>query len=109
MSAQPVLVREDSDAGLRPEAIRVRDALVACGLETPMRPSRLSAAQKVQRITALMTDVVDTLGLDLADDSLVDTPKRIAKMYVEEIFSGLDYTAFRSSRSSKTNSAARRW
>ena len=34
------------------------------------------------------------LGLDLADDSLCDTPKRIAKMYVDEIFSGLDYARF---------------
>jgi GTP cyclohydrolase I len=34
------------------------------------------------------------LGLDLSDDSLVDTPKRVAKMYVNEIFWGLDYDAF---------------
>ena len=41
-----------------------------------------------------MTDVVKTLGLDLADDSLAETPHRIAKMYVYEIFSGLDYSNF---------------
>ena len=35
-----------------------------------------------------------TLGLDLTDDSLIDTPKRVAKMYVNEIFWGLDYEAF---------------
>jgi GTP cyclohydrolase I len=34
------------------------------------------------------------LGLDLKDDSLMDTPKRVAKMYVNEIFWGLDYDAF---------------
>ena len=34
------------------------------------------------------------LELDLSDDSLVDTPKRVAKMYVNEIFWGLDYEAF---------------
>lgn len=35
-----------------------------------------------------------TLGLDLTDDSLMDTPKRVAKMYVQEIFYGLDYDTF---------------
>jgi GTP cyclohydrolase I len=38
--------------------------------------------------------VVSTLGLDLTDDSLAETPHRIAKMYVHEIFSGLDYNNF---------------
>ncbi len=37
---------------------------------------------------------MENLGLDLSDDSLHDTPNRIAKMYVNEIFSGLDYRAF---------------
>jgi len=37
---------------------------------------------------------MEVLGLDMADDSLAETPQRIAKMYVEEIFSGLDYQAF---------------
>ncbi len=38
--------------------------------------------------------MVETLGLDLSDDSLAETPHRIAKMYVHEIFSGLDYRHF---------------
>jgi len=37
---------------------------------------------------------LETLGLDLSDDSLAETPHRIAKMYVHEIFSGLDYRHF---------------
>ena len=37
---------------------------------------------------------MEALGLDLSDDSLMDTPKRVAKMYVNEIFWGLDYEAF---------------
>ena len=37
---------------------------------------------------------METLGLDLTDDSLAETPHRIAKMYVNEIFSGLDYSTF---------------
>jgi GTP cyclohydrolase I len=54
----------------------------------------LSPEQKYKRIRGLMVDVVETLGLDLSDDSLAETPHRIAKMYVHEIFSGLDYQHF---------------
>ncbi|MCC5826573.1 GTP cyclohydrolase I FolE [Alkalimonas sp.] len=79
---------------LSEEAIRVRSALEKKGLETPMLETGLSRDQKYQKISALMKDVVQTLGLDLADDSLAETPHRIAKMYVDEIFSGLDYRNF---------------
>ena len=41
-----------------------------------------------------MKDIVTTLGLDLRDDSLTETPHRIAKMYVDELFGGLDYRNF---------------
>jgi GTP cyclohydrolase I len=75
-------------------AEQVRDALMENGLETPMIENGLSNEQKYERIRALMTDVVRTLGLDLNDDSLTETPHRIAKMYVSEIFSGLDYSQF---------------
>ncbi|MEW8348129.1 MAG: GTP cyclohydrolase I FolE, partial [Candidatus Thiodiazotropha taylori] len=50
--------------------------------------------QKYDRIRDLMSDVMQTLGLDLTDDSLTETPHRIAKMYIHEIFSGLDYSHF---------------
>lgn len=76
------------------EATLVRDTLIEQGLETPMIETGLSNEQKYERIKASMTDVMNTLGLDLADDSLAETPHRIAKMYVREIFSGLDYTKF---------------
>lgn len=79
---------------ISPEAIRVRDALLAQGLETPMVDNGLSSQQKYERIKQLMTDVARTLGLDLSDDSLAETPHRIAKMYVHEIFAGLDYSHF---------------
>lgn len=77
-----------------PEAELVRQALIDNDLETPMIDTGLTAEQKYHRIRALMTEVVDTLGLDLRDDSLAETPHRIAKMYVHEIFSGLDYKEF---------------
>ena len=41
-----------------------------------------------------MRSVLELLGLDLRDDSLEETPNRLAKMYVDEIFSGLDYATF---------------
>ena len=79
---------------LSPEAILVRDTLVARGLETPMVDNGLTNDEKYERVKASMTDVVETLGLDLTDDSLAETPHRIAKMYVREIFGGLDYSQF---------------
>ena len=79
---------------LSPEAAQVRDALLEKGLETPLSGLRLSRDEKYSRIKAAMTDVVTALGLDLRDDSLEETPHRIAKMYVDEIFSGLDYSEF---------------
>jgi GTP cyclohydrolase I len=97
MSPTPVpLNRTDvsKDTELSVEAIQVRDALIEKGLETPMIENKLSAEQKYNRIKDLMGDVLDTLGLDLDDDSLAETPHRIAKMYVHEIFSGLDYRHF---------------
>ena len=97
MSANPVYLTKQlahADTELSAEAILVRDTLVQMGLETPMIDTGLSADQKYERIRDLMADVVKTLGLDLTDDSLAETPHRIAKMYVHEIFSGLDYTKF---------------
>lgn len=79
---------------LTKEAEKVRNALLSRGLETPMTTSEMSSDQKYNRIKGLLTEVVSTLGLDLTDDSLAETPHRIAKMYVHEIFSGLDYDNF---------------
>lgn len=76
------------------EAELVRKALIDAGLETPLTAKQLSRDEKYERIREAMTDVVDALGLDLTDDSLNETPHRIAKMYVDEIFSGLDYSKF---------------
>ncbi len=79
---------------LSAEAVLVRNTLIELGLETPMIETGLSEQQKYERIKGLMTEVIQTLGLDLNDDSLAETPHRISKMYVREIFSGLDYRHF---------------
>lgn len=97
MSPTPVYLTTTEvrqNTGLSPEAILVRDTLIEKGLETPMIETALSTEQKYNRIKGLMCEVLNTLGLDLRDDSLAETPHRIAKMYVHEIFSGLDYRKF---------------
>jgi GTP cyclohydrolase I len=77
-----------------PEAKLVKAALVEKGLETPMIENGLTRDEKYSRIRESMKDIVTTLGLDLQDDSLTETPHRIAKMYVDELFGGLDYSNF---------------
>ncbi|MBT1451192.1 GTP cyclohydrolase I FolE [Glaciecola sp. XM2] len=94
LAKEAIVMHEATESLLSPQAIIVRDALVAHGLETPMVKNKLSNEEKRVRIQAAMQEVMETLGLDLADDSLQDTPRRIAKMYVNEIFSGLDYRNF---------------
>mgnify|MGYP000625077486 CR=1 FL=1 len=79
---------------LSPEAAKVRQALLDAGLETPMVPTGLTPEEKYQRLHQSFADVLSTLGLDLRDDSLSETPHRIASMYLNEIFSGLDYEQF---------------
>lgn len=81
---------------LSPEATQVHDALLARGLETPLYApvQRQDAGQRKQLIAGHMREVMQLLNLDLTDDSLMETPNRIAKMYVDEIFSGLDYSNF---------------
>jgi GTP cyclohydrolase I len=61
-------------------------------LETPLRPDAfdLSDSEKIAKIESHFREIMLTLGLDLTDDSLRGTPKRVAKMYVQEIFSGLN-------------------
>ena len=60
--------------------------------ETPLKPNafELNDEEKIELITGHFNNILNILGLDLTDDSLKDTPKRIAKMYVKEIFSGLN-------------------
>ncbi len=81
-------------ANLSKEAQLVRNALIERGLETPMSGLQLPRDEKYARIKDAMTQIVTALGLDLTDDSLEETPHRIAKMYVDEIFSGLNYETF---------------
>ncbi|MCE2595409.1 GTP cyclohydrolase I FolE [Motilimonas cestriensis] len=75
-------------------ALVVRDALISRGLETPVVENGLSNSDKKQKIEQHFGEIMQLMGLDLSDDSLAETPRRIAKMYIDEIFSGLDYDNF---------------
>lgn len=73
---------------------QVHEHLVKMGVETPTVQSNLDRKEKIDIIEGHFKSIMETMGLDLSDDSLIDTPKRVAKMYVNEIFFGLDYDAF---------------
>ena len=74
--------------------LKVKQFLIDKGVETPMVDNGLTDDEKIAEIKDKFTDIMNALGLDLADDSLIDTPNRVAKMYVKEIFFGLDYKHF---------------
>ncbi len=71
---------------------QIGDEHLATNLETPLREGAfdLSDEEKIKIIESHFSKIMDTLGLDLTDDSLSGTPHRVAKMYVTEIFSGLN-------------------
>lgn len=73
---------------------KIHEHLVKMGVETPQVENNLSRTDKIEIIESKFRDIMQALGLDLSDDSLEETPKRVAKMYVSEIFWGLDYDAF---------------
>ena len=72
---------------------KVLEMLKELGIATPMdfgdKLYSEGNSDKVKLITSSFTDIMKCIGLDLSDDSLSDTPKRLAKMYVNELFWGL--------------------
>ena len=70
----------------------IGDDHIMTSIDTPMVASAfdMSDDEKIAQIEYHFRHIMETLGLDLTDDSLNGTPKRVAKMYVKEIFSGLD-------------------
>jgi len=73
---------------------QVHEHLVKMGVETPIKKRNLDRKDQIDIIEGNFAEIMRALGLDLSDDSLIETPKRVAKMYVNEIFWGLDYDAF---------------
>jgi len=89
--------------------LAIHKHLLSLGVETPMNNKstvqvlsdgtkydlgNLSRETQIDIISEKFKDIMMMLRLDLSDDSLNDTPNRVAKMYVNEIFWGLDYEAF---------------
>ena len=65
---------------------------VATSAENPVRPDAfdISNEEKIAKIEESVKDILYTLGMDLTDDSMQGTPKRVAKAFVNEMFMGLD-------------------
>jgi len=73
----------------------VNEHLKSLGLETPTIKGKWSHEDKIDIIAQCFKRIMkDGLGLDLNDDSMQDTPNRLGKMFVNEIFWGLDYDNF---------------
>ena len=70
----------------------IGDSHMSTSEDTPLRDDafELTDSEKIEIIEKRVADILYTLGMDMTDDSLKGTPKRVAKMYVKEIFSGLD-------------------
>ena len=70
----------------------IEDDCPGSTIETPLRADAfaLSDQTKIDLIETHFREIMNILGLDMEDDSLKDTPKRVAKMYVNEFFSGLN-------------------
>ncbi|MXP56149.1 GTP cyclohydrolase I FolE [Pantoea sp. Mhis] len=84
-------------SALSKEANLVHKALLAHGLETPLYEPFLYQCNTTDlkyKISSHITEIMNILNLNLKDDSLINTPHRIAKMYIDEIFSGLNYINF---------------
>ena len=72
----------------------VRKYLISKGVETPIVDINLGREEKVDLIRANMKTIIEVLGLDTTDDSISGTAERVAKMYIDELCSGLDYNRF---------------
>ncbi|GAB2543726.1 GTP cyclohydrolase I FolE [Spirosoma aerophilum] len=70
----------------------IGDAHGASSIDTPMRPDAfaLDDELKIDLIEEHFREIMSILGLDLTDDSLKGSPRRVAKMYINEVFSGLN-------------------
>lgn len=92
MSTNTITLKQESHKLNGYSTSEIGDDHIFTGLETPMKADafKLGDDYKKQRIAILFEEIMDVMGLDLTDDSLKGTPTRVAKMYIDEIFSGLN-------------------
>lgn len=84
-------LKVEGDPVLSPLELNGDDHL-STNMETPLRDDAfaLSEEEKIDKIADKFSDIMHILGMDLSDDSLKGTPRRVAKMYVQEVFQGLN-------------------
>ena len=89
-TVQPMPERTDADQDTTDFEIGEQHA--GTSADTPLKPNAfaISDEEKMQKISNHFAEIMDILGLDLEDDSLSGTPRRVAKMFVKEIFHGLN-------------------
>ena len=74
---------------------RVHRRLLEEGVETPLSPDGIPTdTSPMEVIRESVKNIMRVMGLDLTDDSLIETPSRIAKMYLNDLYWGLDYNNF---------------
>lgn len=83
---------ESMDSNTDTTDFEIGDQHVGTSADTPLKPDAfaISDEEKMQKISNHFAEIMDILGLDLEDDSLSGTPRRVAKMFVKEIFQGLN-------------------
>ncbi len=84
--------QKEISLNIRPNADDLGEDHVLSSWETPLRPDAFEMDDeiKIKKIEGHFKEIMETLGLDLKDDSLSGTPHRVAKMFVKEVFSGLN-------------------
>ncbi len=93
MITDVVLKEKQTDQNLNDFSFEdIGDDHLFTGIETPMKKDafKISDEKKKEKIAGLFKEIMNVMGLDLTDDSLQGTPQRVAKMYIDEIFSGLN-------------------
>lgn len=74
--------------------LKVRDYLEKKGLLNIEKEEQISNEEKRTKLVGIFTEMIDTLGLNREDGNLKETPSRLAKLYVNDLFYGLDWTKF---------------
>lgn len=92
MNKDKQVLNESGNNHPRNEAEEIGEDHIATSVQTPLRSDAfdLTDDEKIKKIETHFKEIMHTLGLDLNDESLSGTPYRVAKMYVNEIFQGLN-------------------
>ncbi|MBX9766990.1 MAG: GTP cyclohydrolase I FolE [Bdellovibrionales bacterium] len=89
-----ITAREKKTEEARREVTFEPEAILAKVRPTPQLKNKYSEQQKIDKITVHFREIMGILGLDLRNDSLERSPERVARMYVRELFQGLDSSQF---------------